>query len=126
MVARAGPFSHSNLRADRLHVVVHREWVENAKCKDYETAWFFPDSREGHGRKLFCNDCPVQEHCLAYALAMPGTEGIWGGTSERERRKLLRSRKADAIIISVFGRTDHTNKEIEDGRRNEGPSQQAI
>jgi WhiB family redox-sensing transcriptional regulator len=69
-------------------------WRKIGKCRDADPAIFFP----GHGvniakaRKI-CFGCVVRAECLEYALqADSETSGVWGGTSERERRKIRRDR----------------------------------
>ena len=43
-----------------------------------------------------CAGCPVRQQCLEYALADPSLVGLWGGTTERERRTIRRARRAVA------------------------------
>ena len=43
--------------------------------------------------KRICADCPVKEPCLEYALEQRIDHGVWGGTSERQRRRILKKRK---------------------------------
>ncbi len=54
--------------------------------------------RRGRGveqaRKV-CADCPVKEPCLEYALTYRIDHGVWGGASERERRRILRRRRIE-------------------------------
>jgi len=60
---------------------------------DDEQGVFFPDDGDVGaiaGAKTICASCPVLDDCLAYALETIQTEGIWGGTTSRERRKLRR------------------------------------
>jgi WhiB family redox-sensing transcriptional regulator len=40
-----------------------------------------------------CSECPVQLDCLEYALAYRIDHGVWGGASERERRRILKQRR---------------------------------
>ena len=47
-----------------------------------------------------CSDCPVKSPCLEYALEHRIDHGVWGGTSERERRRILRAR-AGASVQSI-------------------------
>jgi WhiB family redox-sensing transcriptional regulator len=66
-----------------------RPWRGQARCRDVETRIFF--SRGGYASELarrICAGCAVREECLAYALSMPRTYGIWGGLSEEQRRRL--------------------------------------
>ena len=55
-------------------------------------AWFATQersaSRETQNAKRLCQACPVQKECLAYAVANPELQGIWGGFTPRERVKL--------------------------------------
>jgi hypothetical protein len=68
-------------------------WRLDAECAapDIDSEMFFPakgtDTREP---KKVCARCEVREECLAYALAHPREQGIWGGTTEFERTKLRR------------------------------------
>lgn len=66
-----------------------QSWATDAKCIQAEPDTFFPE-KGGSTReaKKICADCPVLEECLAYALANDERFGIWGGKSERERRRL--------------------------------------
>ena len=70
-----------------------REWMVDARCLDADPEAFFPE-KGGSTReaKRICADCPVTEHCLEYALANDERFGIWGGLSERERRRVRRLR----------------------------------
>lgn len=66
-------------------------WREFAVCRGMRTTLFFPESNkpgESHSARSACASCPVADPCLAYALAH-GERGIWGGTSEEQRRKML-------------------------------------
>ena len=66
-------------------------WAWKAKCLQAEPDTFFPE-KGGSTReaKRICSGCPVREECLEYALANDERFGIWGGMSERERRRLKR------------------------------------
>ena len=70
-----------------------REWMVDARCLDADPEAFFPE-KGGSTReaKRICADCPVTESCLEYALANDERFGIWGGLSERERRRVRRLR----------------------------------
>jgi WhiB family redox-sensing transcriptional regulator len=52
---------------------------------------FVTGARQREAR-AFCRTCPVRMECLAHALDQRIEFGVWGGTTERERRALLRSR----------------------------------
>jgi WhiB family redox-sensing transcriptional regulator len=64
-------------------------WQERALCAQTDPEAFFPE-KGGSTReaKKVCVGCDVRSECLEYALAKDERFGIWGGLSERERRKL--------------------------------------
>ncbi len=66
-------------------------WVDQAMCKDISTKEFFPE--DGEGVKVIqkvCGGCAVRAECLEYALENRIEHGVWGGASERERKRILR------------------------------------
>jgi WhiB family transcriptional regulator, redox-sensing transcriptional regulator len=65
------------------------DWQERALCAQTDPEAFFPE-KGGSTReaKKVCLGCDVRAECLEYALANDERFGIWGGLSERERRKL--------------------------------------
>ena len=65
------------------------DWAERALCAQTDPEAFFPE-KGGSTReaKKVCLGCDVRSECLEYALANDERFGIWGGLSERERRKL--------------------------------------
>ena len=66
-------------------------WQERALCAETDPEAFFPE-KGGSTReaKKICVGCDVRSECLEYALANDERFGIWGGLSERERRRLRR------------------------------------
>ncbi len=68
-----------------------RPWATKARCLQAEPDTFFPE-KGGSTReaKRICSECEVREPCLEYALENDEHFGIWGGLSERERRRLKR------------------------------------
>jgi WhiB family redox-sensing transcriptional regulator len=66
-----------------------QEWQERALCAQTDPEAFFPE-KGGSTReaKRICQGCDVRAECLEYALGHDERFGIWGGLSERERRKL--------------------------------------
>lgn len=66
-------------------------WADQAKCLEAEPDTFFPE-KGGSTReaKRICALCEVTEECLQYALENDERFGIWGGLSERERRRVKR------------------------------------
>jgi len=67
-------------------------WQSDALCAQTDPEAFFPE-KGGSTReaKRICDGCEVRGECLDYALANDERFGIWGGLSERERRKLRRN-----------------------------------
>jgi WhiB family redox-sensing transcriptional regulator len=68
-----------------------QSWQEQALCAETDPEAFFPE-KGGSTReaKKICTGCEVRAQCLEYALANDERFGIWGGLSERERRRLRR------------------------------------
>lgn len=66
-------------------------WQSDALCAQTDPEAFFPE-KGGSTRdaKRVCTSCDVRGQCLDYALSNDERFGIWGGLSERERRKLKR------------------------------------
>lgn len=65
------------------------EWINKGSCSQTDPEAFFPEV--GSSTKLakkVCSRCDVLDQCLSYALQDSGLTGIWGGTSERERRNI--------------------------------------
>lgn len=78
------------------------EWMADGKCAELPPTTFFPSDGVGvDAARRICADCPVKEPCLEYALVNRIDHGVWGGTSERERRRILRRRRSGtAVAIS--------------------------
>lgn len=68
-------------------------WMADGNCRHYPPALFFPSDGVGvdKARKI-CAGCPVASTCLEYALEQRIEHGVWGGCSERERRRILKRR----------------------------------
>ncbi len=66
-------------------------WQDQALCAQTDPEAFFPE-KGGSTReaKRICVGCEVKQECLEYALMQDERFGIWGGLSERERRRLKR------------------------------------
>ena len=69
----------------------HAGWQDQALCAETDPEAFFPE-KGGSTRaaKRVCSACEVRAVCLEYALTHDERFGIWGGTSEHERRQLRR------------------------------------
>lgn len=69
-----------------------RDWRTRALCVGLDPAVFFPGRGESHAEaRAVCDACPVDDDCLDFAIASGEKFGIWGGISERERRRLRRA-----------------------------------
>jgi WhiB family redox-sensing transcriptional regulator len=70
-------------------------WQDAAACHGFDTEFFFPQRGEFPATAFAtCRRCPVQPECLEHALTLPERFGVWGGTSERQRRRLRAERRA--------------------------------
>ncbi|WP_329406548.1 WhiB family transcriptional regulator [Streptomyces sp. NBC_00704] len=76
------------------------DWREQAECRSEDPDLFFPIGTSGPAlmqaeqAKAVCRRCPVREPCLEWAMETDQTLGVWGGTSETERRALKRRIRA--------------------------------
>lgn len=72
------------------------DWREKASCRSVDPDLFFPVGTTGlaldqiEQAKAVCRACPSVEPCLEFALSTNQESGVWGVTSEEERRKLRR------------------------------------
>lgn len=68
-------------------------WQEYSNCLGVDPDLFFPErGASTKEAKAVCRGCVVREDCLEYALQNGEKFGIWGGMSERERRRIRRAR----------------------------------
>ncbi len=63
------------------------DWVNDGACVGQDPELFFPEHGDIGPAVRICCDCPVRLQCLDYALRYR-PPGVWGGTSERERRRM--------------------------------------
>jgi WhiB family redox-sensing transcriptional regulator len=73
-----------------------QSWRQQAACRGLDPAIFYPapeDEEIAEAAKDVCATCSVREACLEYALAVREKEGVWGGATERDRRRILRQRR---------------------------------
>jgi len=77
---------------DFLNITGPPEWMTGGVCAQVDPDLWFPE-KGGSTRqaKALCTRCPVHPECLAYALAHDERFGIWGGASERDRRRIKRT-----------------------------------
>lgn len=71
------------------------EWKSRAECRTADPDAFFPgkgDHKTARAALKICQRCEVVEACLEYALALHPLPGVWGGATERDRRKIRERR----------------------------------
>ena len=69
-------------------------WMSHGNCAHRDPSMFFPSDGVGvEIARRACEGCPVKTQCLEYAIAERIDHGVWGGCSERERRRIIRSRQ---------------------------------
>lgn len=70
------------------------DWAEQGLCRTHPEPdlWFLDVGRSSAPAKAICAACPVRDECLEHALRVNEKHGIWGGTTEKERRRLRRLR----------------------------------
>jgi len=82
-------------------------WRLQASCRDSDPDLYFPIGTTGPAieqianAKSICRQCEVQGSCLDFALSTNQDHGIWGGTTEQERRQIRRRRAARLAITNA-------------------------
>ena len=72
-------------------------WRELGACRGLEPSIFFPeDDASAEDAKAVCASCGVRVACLEHALTIREKQGVWGGATERERRRIIRQRRRTA------------------------------
>jgi len=78
------------------------DWMKRGRCRAISPSVFFPSDGVGVDvARAICADCPVKTPCLEYALENKVDHGVWGGASERERRRIARRRRLEAATTAV-------------------------
>src|ERR1700753_2106875 len=83
---------------------VDTSWMAEGKCRELPPETFFPSDGVGvEIARRICAECPQKSPCLEYALRNGIDHGVWGGTSERERRRIPRRRRlaAEAVLEPI-------------------------
>jgi WhiB family redox-sensing transcriptional regulator len=84
-------------------------WMAEGNCRLYPPSTFFPSDGVGVDRaRKICRGCPVGERCLEYALDNRIDHGVWGGCSERERRRILKRRRDESDEPTLRLASDHS------------------
>lgn len=100
------------------------DWWRDAACQTVDPDLFFPVSSLGPGRdevaraKAVCARCPVRRQCLQFALATRQAHGVWGGTTEEERRLRVPSQQRKRRSVTGEPATDGRSRasRLRDGR----------
>ena len=72
-------------------------WRKKAACRGLDPEIFYPPSEEDAvAAKSVCGACAVRMPCLDFALTNREHDGIWGGATEKERRRIVRQRRKSA------------------------------
>ena len=72
-------------------------WRQSAACRGVDPEVFYPVSEEeADVAKAVCAQCNVRQTCLEHALVSRERDGVWGGATEKERRRILRQRRKSA------------------------------
>jgi WhiB family redox-sensing transcriptional regulator len=78
-------------------------WYRRAACGTCSAELFFPVGRRGRASddadaaKAVCARCPVRMACLRFAIETNQEYGVWGGTTEEERRPLRRQHRVAPV-----------------------------
>lgn len=74
-----------------------RTWLDRGACRGLDPQIFYPDEDDdAMEAKSVCGECAVKAMCLEYALTFREKDGVWGGATERERRRIIRQRRRSA------------------------------
>lgn len=90
-------------------------WRRSALCRDTDPELFFPIGTTGQAllqisrAKEVCCECPVKFECLDFAMETNQDTGIWGGTSEEERRQMRREVAARARAARISANNNAVN-----------------
>ena len=77
-------------------------WMAKGKCAELPPETFFPSDGVGvQVARRICAECSQQAPCLEYALRNRIDHGVWGGTSERERRRILKRRREEREGVDI-------------------------
>ncbi|MGH9267052.1 MAG: WhiB family transcriptional regulator [Acidimicrobiales bacterium] len=75
----------------------NQTWRQHAACRGVDPDVFYPPTdEEAEQAKAICASCAVRQPCLEYALSRRERDGVWGGATERERRRMIRQRRKTA------------------------------
>jgi WhiB family redox-sensing transcriptional regulator len=77
------------------------QWRDQAACLGLDPMVFYPTSDDEEAEaKAVCEGCTVRVECLEYAIGRREKDGVWGGATERDRRRIIRQRRRAARLAS--------------------------
>jgi WhiB family redox-sensing transcriptional regulator len=84
------------------HPSTDDDWRDQAACLGLDPQVFYPatDDEADEARRI-CDACAVKDDCLEYALARREKDGVWGGATERDRRRIIRQRRRAARLAQA-------------------------
>jgi WhiB family transcriptional regulator, redox-sensing transcriptional regulator len=92
--------------------------MAEGKCRELPPETFFPSDGVGvEIARRICADCPVKSPCLEYALYNRIEHGVWGGASERERRRIARTRRGLQRLTADRSAADAVTGAVPPGSR---------
>lgn len=106
----------TELLSERAEREARRDWWQAAACRTADPDIFFPVSAHGPGEediaraKEVCAECSVRRQCLQFALATHQMHGVWGGTTEEERRLHLRGQPSVPAPRASADNADDTDE----------------
>jgi WhiB family redox-sensing transcriptional regulator len=80
--------------------------MEEGSCVYANTELFFPVGssmkaiKQSNEAKAICNECPVKVACLEYAISSNQDSGVWGGTTEEERKSIRREYRRTGSLLN--------------------------
>lgn len=76
---------------------MNQSWRQHAACRGLDPEIFYPVSDDdAEVAKAVCEQCAVRQTCLEHALSIREKDGVWGGCTEKERRRIIRQRRRTA------------------------------
>jgi WhiB family transcriptional regulator, redox-sensing transcriptional regulator len=82
-------------KRDRAVTDAELDWQEHAACRSATLDVFYAEDERTQAALELCTECPVRLPCLDYAMRHREQFGVWGGTTERERRRIFRRERRE-------------------------------
>ena len=83
-----------------MEAFLDQDWRAHGLCsRTNPDLWFSPGALEHKEAKRICRACPVRMDCLQYAMETPVDHGVWGGLTERERRRRRREATEGQVAV---------------------------